>query len=510
MKRSSSQIIDNPAKVANTRNAGHGPALMWFSNDLRIHDNPALSEACEFAGERGGLHALFLVNLSVWRKNNWSPAKIDFVLRTLHTLRRSLMEYNIPLQTIEMQKDEDHVDKVSAFCKERGIKSVYWNAEYELDAAKRQQQVSEHLVNRLEIPCCIFHDQCIVQPGELRTKSGNNPFTVFTPFKKAWIAYLEGNPVPISDPIIQQREVERHKESEELPVLKDLDVLLEDLPPDLDKEWPAGEDEAIQRLQRFVSNSIEGYQENRDFPSLSGTSRLSAYLSVGSISVRLCMQTAREAKCDSKGIDSWINELCWRDFYRHILFFFPKVSEGHPFKEITVNVPWRSVDSDPVAKQEFEAWCNGRTGYPLVDAAMRCLIQTGWMHNRLRMLTAMFLSKHLLIWWPLGETWFMQHLIDGDMASNNGGWQWSASTGTDSQPYFRIFNPVSQSERFDPDAVFIKRWIPELRGLSNEEAHFPFERIPRNSFIALDYPKPIVDHKAARARCLAAFKSIYK
>ncbi|MCP1314700.1 deoxyribodipyrimidine photo-lyase, partial [Halomonas sp. 707D7] len=200
----------------------------------------------------------------------------------------------------------------------------------------------------------------------------------------------------------------------------------------------------------------------------------------------------------AKGLTTWVNELVWREFYQHVAFGFPRVVRHEPFQEHTRALEWRDDD------EGFKAWCEGRTGYPLVDAAMRQLVDTGWMHNRLRMVTAMFLSKHLLIDWRRGERFFLEHLIDGDFCSNNGGWQWAASTGTDAAPYFRIFNPTTQSTRFDPDGEFIAHWLPELEALPAKARHAP----PRDMLTKLDYPEPIVDHKAARARALEAFKAL--
>lgn len=244
---------------------------------------------------------------------------------------------------------------------------------------------------------------------------------------------------------------------------------------------------------------------------------MSHHLSVGSISVRKCLTEALNANNGlfdrgEEGIVTWISELAWREFYRNILFHFPQVCRGQPFQPITNRVKWRGrvpkEDSD--AEADFEAWKSGKTGYPLVDASMRCLAATGWLHNRLRMLTAMFLTKDLLIWWPRGEQHFMRNLVDGDFASNNGGWQWGASTGNDSQPYFRIINPTIQSEKFDPKSEFIRKWVPELRNLTEAKIHAPYVLLSQHDFKKLAYPKPIVDHPAARKRCLDAFMRVMK
>ncbi len=270
--------------------------------------------------------------------------------------------------------------------------------------------------------------------------------------------------------------------------------------------WPAGEAEALRRLELFTVERMKQYKAQRDLPGINGTSTLSPYLAIGAISARTCLAAAARAnggKLDSgdEGAMTWISELVWREFYKQVLVAFPRVCMNRAFKPGTERLAWRDDDDD------FAAWCEGRTGYPIVDAAMRCLVKTGWMHNRLRMITAMFLTKDLLLDWRKGERFFMQQLIDGDLSQNNGGWQWSASTGTDAAPYFRIFNPFSQSAKFDADGAFIRQWVPELRDVVGEDIHNPGE-LPGLLRLKLDYPSPIVDHDEARERALAAFKAV--
>lgn len=266
------------------------------------------------------------------------------------------------------------------------------------------------------------------------------------------------------------------------------------------ERWPAGEHSAWQRLQQFIEQDIATYQHERDFPALDGTSQLSPYLACGVISVRSCWQMAvqnnrNEFNSGCQGTVTWLAELLWREFYQHLLAMHPRLSRGEPYQPHTTHIGWRN------APNELQAWQQGRTGFPLIDAAMRQLASTGWMHNRLRMVVAMFLSKNLLLDWRHGERWFMQHLIDGDLAANNGGWQWSASTGTDAAPYFRVFNPVTQSQRFDPQGDFIRQWLPELAHLSNKDIHLP----PRGLF-EQHYPAPMVDLKSSRLRAIEVFQ----
>ncbi len=274
--------------------------------------------------------------------------------------------------------------------------------------------------------------------------------------------------------------------------------------------FPAGEQAAQKRLQQFVNSLLAAYSVDRNYMAQVGTSHLSPYLRFGMISARQAVVAAMQARAElthadqQKSADSWLNELIWRDFFIHILYHFPFVAKMS-FRERYRDLPWHNVG------EAFERWCNGRTGYPLIDAAMRQLSQTGWMHNRARMVVASFLVKDLLIDWRWGERWFMQHLIDGDPAANNGGWQWAAGTGTDAAPYFRIFNPITQSKKFDPAGEFIRRWLPELAAFNDKQIHAPW-LVPRleqariGCVIGRDYPAPIVDHKLARQRALDFFK----
>ena len=335
-----------------------------------------------------------------------------------------------------------------------------------------------------------FHDQSMLPPG-LNTKAGK-PYTVFTPFKKRWLeSWRALRPSLKPTPTLRRRPANLGSHALKLPHSGEYDG-----------DWPAGSAAALARLQDFCDERIADYQLQRDIPSANGTSAISPWLAAGILSPRQCLEQAIVANQGrlsggKQGIDCWISELVWRDFYIHILDSFPEVSKHAAFKSYTEAVPWRPAEAD------FDAWCQGCTGIPIVDAAMRQLVQTGWMHNRLRMIVAMFLSKTLLIDWRLGERFFMQHLIDGHLASNNGGWQWAASTGTDAVPYFRIFNPVTQSKRFDPDGDFIRHYVPELAQVSDRDIHLPPAQI--RQVLAPDYPAPVVDLKFGRQRALDGF-----
>lgn len=288
-------------------------------------------------------------------------------------------------------------------------------------------------------------------------------------------------------------------------------VLLSPLPFDYPQQsvdsqlFPAGEDAALQRLRRFCREQVQDYRQYRDLPAVPGTSCLSPYLVLGVLSPRQCFnrlwaESPEMLENADSGAFTWLNELIWREFYRHLLVAYPRLCQHHPFIGWTDGLVWNRSES------QLKAWQQGQTGYPIVDAAMRQMNETGWMHNRLRMISASFLVKDLLIDWRQGERYFMSQLVDGDLAANNGGWQWAASTGTDAAPYFRIFNPTTQGERFDKDGVFIRRWLPELAAVPDSDIHQPWRWAERQQQ-HLDYPVPLVDHKQARLATLAAFEA---
>lgn len=335
-----------------------------------------------------------------------------------------------------------------------------------------------------------------IHPAPAVVRADGRPYTVFTPFSRAWKAL----------PFVEHY----HPAPSALPPVPDLpSVPLPDLPsPDL---FPAGEREAHEHLEKFLDGPIYTYADARNRLDLNGTSALSPYLRFGMLSARQVVTAVRKAARlapDSQsqdGCERWLNELIWREFYQSILYHFPTVLKK-AFKPSMRAIPWRN------APQDLQAWQNGLTGYPVVDAGMRQLAATGWMHNRARMITASFLVKHLLINWQEGERWFMRLLIDGDPASNNGGWQWVAGTGTDASPYFRIFNPILQGKKFDPEGEYIRRWVPELANVPRQFIHSPWEmplseQRACNVIIGSHYPIPIVDHPLARRRAIAAYQA---
>jgi deoxyribodipyrimidine photo-lyase len=446
-------------------------ALVWFRADLRTVDNAALLAASAESG--GNVLGVFVICADQWREHDWAAVKVDFILRTLAELSRELEKLGIPLLIVRTARFEGVPAALLALAEEHGCGSLYFGDEYEVNELARDERVvsafeaSGRAVRR-------FTDQCVVTPGEVRTGEGRY-FTVFSPFKRALYKRLDGEGGVRSRGRPAKQPPTGVAPS---PVPASVPGFASSVPA---STWPAGERHAEARLAAFVERSIRPYKERRDFPGIDGTSVLSPYLVVGAVSLRRCFEAAAEAnagKLDggNEGISHWISELAWREFYKHILVGFPRVCRHRAFK--------------PATERQLRA--------------------TGWMHNRVRMITAMYLTKDLFLDWRLGERHFMRHLVDGDLAPNNGGWQWSASTGTDAAPYFRIFNPISQSRRFDPDGAYIKRYVPELAGLDGGEdgpVHDPAE-LPALLRRTVDYPAPIVDRAKTKGRVMAAFQGL--
>lgn len=473
-------------------------SLMWFRSDLRAADNPALTRACAMAdaNAEGGVVACFVISPGEWQDHDLAPVRIDLMLRTLRELSTSLGKLNIPLKILKARTMKDVPAQVLHCATEHNCDAVFFNREHEVNELARDAKTAE-LFTAAGRRCHSFNDQAILEPGSVLTDS-ETFFTVYSPFRRKWHKrVLQADavaPLPAPRP---QAPIGVQAD----PVPESVPGFESQVPAD---RWPAGEAAAQKRLAKFLSSAVHDYKDARDFPGIDGTSVLSPYLAIGAISARQCLAAAAEANAGrieggDEGIDKWISEILWREFYIHVLVGFPRVCRHRAFKLATERIRWRD---DP---EGFAAWCEGRTGYPIVDAAMRSLRAQGWMHNRLRMITAMFLTKDLLIDWRMGERFFMQNLVDGYLACNNGGWQWSASTGTDAQPYFRIFNPFSQSRKFDADGSFIRHWVPELAGVEGDAVHEP-SVLPALLRQKLDYPEPIVDHAMARERVLTEFK----
>ncbi|MGE8150551.1 deoxyribodipyrimidine photo-lyase [Pseudomonas vancouverensis] len=468
--------------------------LIWLRSDLRLHDNTALSAAAA----RGPTVAVYLLSPQQWLAHDDAPCKVDFWLRNLRELRLELDRLNIPLLIRTAPSWDDAPAVLLELCLQLQIDALYLNEEYGIHETRRDAAVARKLkAEGIEVRR--YLDQLLFKPGSVLTKTGTY-FQVFSQFRKVCYERLHHSlPGLVLAP---KSQTPLNLASDALPDSVEGFAVPSDTLRNL---WPAGENEAQRRLDAFTDQQIEYYGNDRDFPARPGTSQLSAYLAAGVISPRQCLHAALQSnhgefETGHPSAVTWINELLWREFYKHILVGYPRVSRHRAFRPETEAIAWRDAPDD------LAAWQQARTGLPIIDAAMRQLLETGWMHNRLRMVVAMFLTKNLLIDWREGERFFMRHLIDGDLAANNGGWQWSSSTGTDSAPYFRIFNPLSQSEKFDPEGLFIKHWLPELASLSKKEVHNPANL--GGLFGAVDYPSPIVDLHASRARALAAFKNL--
>ncbi len=458
--------------------------LVWFRNDLRIADNPALTAACK---SKQPVRACFIVTPGQWQQHDWSAARVRFVLEHANDLSKQLAKLGIALSFIHAEFFTDSLAALEAHCQEHNVRQLHFNEEYGINERRRDKQVRDRLAE-LDVGVNKYRDQTVAPVGQILTQQ-NEPYSVFTPFSRRWRSWIEETqPTLFPAPTAVGEELQP-EQTDTLP------APFQDAPEPL---VSTGEHAAHNQLEQFLAQRARDYKDNRDLPAVDGTSQLSPYLANGVLSGRQCLIAARQTGGTGEGIETWINEIAWRDFYINILYHYPRVSMHRAFKPETEALAW----NDP--SEHFEAWKEGRTGIPIVDAAMCQLKTTGWMHNRLRMITAMFLTKNLFIDWRLGEAWFMQNLVDGFLASNNGGWQWSASTGTDAAPYFRVFNPVTQSERFDPKGEFIRQWVPELAKLDNKRIHDP----SKGGVIPGGYPRPIVDLKESRKEAIARFQAL--
>lgn len=474
-------------------------ALWWLRADLRTRDNPALRAALD----HGPTIALFYVTPDQWIAHDEAPGKVDFWLRNLHSLSETLDGINVPLKLLHAKDWRRTAHDIAAFCRDNAISAVHVNAQVGANERTRDAQVAE-ILEAADISFTVHHGASLLVPGSVLNGQGE-PYKVFTPYARACRERLRtALPTPSRRPSSQSQ---HPKDAKATRITKDKlpEVVKGYQAPNKGTQafWPAGEDSASDRLTEFANELMAEYDTARDFPAEDGTSRLSASLAAGVLSPVQCLHVAlsiNHGELDSgkRGVQTWVTEILWREFYQHLMTLNPHLSKHKPMQPHTEQVQWRNSEED------LHAWQQGRTGIPIVDAAMKQLATVGWMHNRLRMVSAMFFSKNLLLDWRLGEKWFMQHLVDGDFASNNGGWQWSASTGADASPYFRVFNPVTQSQRFDSEGTFIRRWLPELASLSKKEIHQP----SLESCKRCDYPEPIVDLSSSRKRAIEAFAGL--
>jgi deoxyribodipyrimidine photo-lyase len=452
-------------------------ALVWFRSDLRGEWNLALDQA---KASHKQITAIYINTPEQWQGYGWSTHKKQFIDQRLQHLSVELREQGIGLQIHDFNTYHAIPEALQQFCENHAISHLYFNREYEWDERQRDKRVKAAL-NDVRIQ--VFDDSVLVPPQDISTLSGQ-PYQKFTPYFHAWRRYLgldrvEQNVHP-QDFSLSSQSMGQQAKPPTNPV----------------HTWPTANTTVQQRWRDYLQHKMPDYAEQRDYMCVSGTSQLAVYFNLGVLGGRQLLKDVYDhhAVSEDTGAYAWILEFAWRDFYRYIAFHFPWVCKHQCFNRFYQHFPWRQD------RNLFESWCEGKTGYPIVDAAMRCLNETGWMHNRLRMLCASFLCKHLLLPWQWGESYFMAKLLDGDFCSNNGGWQWSASTGVDAAPYFRIFNPFIQSKKYDAQGYFIRQWCPELTNLDKKSIHQP-----QDSISASVYPRPIVDHKQATQQTKALF-----
>jgi deoxyribodipyrimidine photo-lyase len=469
----------------------YASSLCWFRRDLRSDDHAALYAALK-ASER--VFCAFVFDTDILDKlPDRRDRRVEFIWGSVAELRCELAALGGGLEVLCGPARAE----IPRLALKLGVDAVFANHDYEPTANARDEQVARALA-RAGIAWLTRKDQVVFEKDEVLTQVGR-PYTVFTPYKNAWLKKLE--PFFLKGyPVGRYRARLAAARAQRMPGLANIGFVKTNL---AELEIRTGMSGA-RRLFAEFRRRMDRYHERRDFPALKGPSYLSVHLRFGTISVREAARAAWLAR--SRGAAAWLNELIWRDFYHMILHHFPHVVE-HAFRSEFDSLAF------PNDENLFRAWCEARTGYPLVDAAMRQINQTGYMHNRLRMVTASFLVKDLLIDWRWGERYFAEHLIDFDLAANNGGWQWAASTGCDAQPYFRIFNPVTQSRKFDPDGKFLRHYLPELAGCDSRYIHAPWlmtgeQQRKAGVVIGRDYPAPIVDHDIQRKRALALYQRV--
>lgn len=457
-------------------------SLCWIRRDLRLHDHAALSKALT----NGETTVVFVFDPLILDKlPNQHDRRVTFIFQSLMEMEKELNKYGSSLIILY----GDPVKEIPKLATRLKVDAVFTNRDYDPYAKDRDGKVSKKL-NTLGIDFHHYKDAVFFVKEELKRPDGRT-YKIFTPFKKKWLEVFEQHHRLVPDYKCRLKNLRQFKNPQSILTYNWYKTIgFMETPPLL----PGGTRHALKRLKQFEKR-IDAYKAQRDYPAREGTSQLSVYLRFGNISVRdmIRMITSR----DSEGAKTWLSEIIWRDFYQMILDAYPEVV-NHSFKPEFDKIKFTG------GQKEFKAWCHGKTGFPIVDAAMRCLNATGLMPNRLRMVVASFLCKTLLVDWRKGEKYFADKLLDYDLASNNGGWQWAAGTGSDAQPYFRIFNPYHQSEKFDPNGDFIRVWVPELAHLNGKKIHRP------DIQDAPDYPRPIVSYELNRIRALEMYSVIKK
>ncbi|KAF4553188.1 FAD-binding domain of DNA photolyase-containing protein 1 [Elsinoe fawcettii] len=500
-----SQLYDTLDKQKHdqpTRNVLH-----WFrSKDLRIEDNRGLHAASQQAQEsKTNLIAMYLFSPKDLEWHGTSPVRTDFILETLKIMQSQLAKRNIPLAIITANERCEKIDKVLSFVQENDISHVYANYEYEVDELRRDLKLAKKLAEGKEKATFqLCHDQTVIEPGTLTTGTGN-PQKVFTPYHKHWLSEVGDDP-SLLDTVDLPAENDA-KAKDNLKALFDSSVpsLPESKQFDSDEErkrlrklWPAGNEAGMDRLAEFLKKNAKSYAETRSNPALDTSSRLSPYFSSGVVSVREVLAAARKANNDKNfdssgqpGIAAWVREVVFREFYRHILTVIPHNSMNLPQNLKFDFVQWEEDE------EGWEKWKSGHTGMPLVDAGMRQLNHEGWLHNRARMNVSSYLRTNLLIDYRKGERYFAEKLVDWDLANNTQGWE----------PSYTVFNPVSQAEKNDPEGDYIRRWVPELKDLTGKAVFDPYHRLGEGEFEKLGYPKPHVDWKESKERCMERYKN---
>jgi len=466
-------------------------SLVWFRRDLRDFDHAALYNALKTSSQ---VFCIFVFDTEILDLLiNKQDRRVEFIWESVKELKAALQANGGDLIVMHGKARE----LIPMYALQANIHAVFANRDYEPSAVARDAEVAAKLAqNNIEFHS--FKDQVLFEKDEVLSLS-NKPYSVFTPYKNAHLKKLD-------DFYLKPYSVDRYihnlarVEQSELIGLESMRFVRTNL---ADMRLPTGMSGGAQLFADFEER-MHQYKDARNFPAIKGVSYLSVHLRFGTVSVRHLARQARNHA--NAGSQTWLNELIWRDFYFQILHHHPQVATGKAYKAEFGSLPF------PNDEALFKAWCEGKTGYPLIDAAMRQINSTGFMHNRLRMVVASFLVKDLLIDWRWGERYFAEHLIDFDLSANNGGWQWAASTGCDAQPWFRIFNPITQSERFDAAGKFIRKYVPELTNCSDKEIHAPWQMSSLmqqscNVIIGKDYPTPIVDHATQRALALDLYKN---
>lgn len=466
-------------------------SICWFRRDLRLLDHAALYHALK---QSQFVHCVFVFDTDILDQlENKQDRRVEFIWHSVRELQLALHDLGSTLHILHGSA----IAEIPRFARALNVQAVFCNKDYEPNALLRDAKVEQFLTN-MDIEFNCYKDQVIFEQSEIMTGAAT-PYSVFTPYKNAWLKklddfYLRAYPTQRYFSALAQTA------ANEMPSLESLGFKPTNL---LQMSMPTGASGAQKLLADFMQR-IESYKEARNYPSIKGVSYLSTHLRFGTISIRYLVTQAYYT--EGLGAQTWLSELIWREFYQMLLFQHPHLAQGRAFKIQFNAIPFEN------SEVKFAAWCEACTGYPLVDAAMRQLNQTGYMHNRLRMVAASFLVKDLHIDWRWGERYFEQHLLDFDFAANNGGWQWSASTGCDAQPWFRVFNPITQSQNFDGQGKFIRRYVPELSHCNDRWIHAPWlmpmqEQQRCGVLIGQHYPAPIVDHAMARLKTLAIYKA---